>query len=158
MKASDTTFNLPKPSARGHVRKLLRRMLRAKNRQRCTDYERSFQKRFPPKFDEPIARNPRTCPPHSLKIDSWITRSSRFIAGCHNLKHQIRTAFIDRKISQLIEEEKVRTNILAKFSFQSSIRLRSNPWSRRLHRSVLQPIQNTLHIRLPESQSIRSKI
>ncbi len=46
-----------------------------------------------------------------------------FIAGCHDLKHQICTAFIDRKISQLIEEEKLRTNILSEFLLQSSIKL-----------------------------------
>ncbi len=39
-----------------------------------------------------------------------------FTEGCHNLKRQIRTAFIDRKISQLIEEEKLRTNNSVQFA------------------------------------------
>jgi hypothetical protein len=39
-----------------------------------------------------------------------------FTEGCHNLKRQTRTAFIDRKISQLIEEVKLRTNISVRFA------------------------------------------
>jgi len=43
---------------------------------------------------------------------------SGFVTGSDDLEHQVCTAFVDGKISQLIEEEKVRTYILSKLPFE----------------------------------------
>jgi hypothetical protein len=36
---------------------------------------------------------------------------SGFILGSHNLEQQVGPAFVDRQIAQLIEEEKLRTDV-----------------------------------------------
>ena len=48
---------------------------------------------------------------------------SGFITGSNDLEHEVRTAFVDGKISQLIEKEKFRSDILAEFFLQRSIQL-----------------------------------
>ena len=58
-----------------------------------------------------------------------------FIAGCDDLRHQVSTSFVDGKISQLIEKEKFRSNILAEFFLQRSIQLCSGQYVDHIDRS-----------------------
>ena len=37
---------------------------------------------------------------------------SSLISGCHDLEHQVRTAFVNRKIPQLIEKKKLWAYVL----------------------------------------------